>query len=286
MADASVDGVASPTPSVPLDALSEWGFTGRLFPSGDITHTVFEKGAGKPVLVMHELPGLAMPAVNFGLRLSDAGFNVHLPHLFGEILKHDTRGNYRKLCISREFGRLQAGVSSPITMWLRALVDEIAARTGRERIGAIGMCLTGAFAIPLVLNPRVRAAIAAEPAIPFSLSYEIAGIGRGEWMRQLNVSDAELAQSAQRAKSDSVPMLGMRFRADRLCPAERLARMHEAYGEQLQVEEYSFPSRVREIFDPPHAVLTEEYDKAPDAPAAHPAKQAFSLVVDFLNRHL
>ncbi len=272
--------------SDPAARLAAAGFAARTFKFEDISHTVFQKGNGKPVLVMHELPGLAEPAVNFADRLVAAGFQVHLPHLFGKLLEHDSLGNTRRLCVSREFARLKVGEHSPITSWLSELLSEIGARAGTSRVGAIGMCVTGAFVIPLIMNPVLRAAVAAQPAVPFSLPYLLTGLGRGDWMQQLNVSDADLENSVVRATEYKIPLLAVRFRADRVCPGERVARLTEAYSAQIQVEEYPFPSWVRAIFSPPHALLTEEYDKAKDARPTHPTREALALVCQFLRDHL
>jgi dienelactone hydrolase len=61
------------------------------------------------------------------------------------------------VCVSEEFakleaGVLQAGVPRPIVDWLRALAAHVSGLHGGAKVGAIGMCLTGAFAIPLILE--------------------------------------------------------------------------------------------------------------------------------------
>jgi dienelactone hydrolase len=91
------------------------------------------------------LPGLGRSIVRFARRLELRGFQVHLPHLFGEIGKRQACKNYRALCTSLEFGKLAAGVSAPITRWLRALANDISEQNSGARVGAIGMCVTGAF---------------------------------------------------------------------------------------------------------------------------------------------
>ena len=42
------------------------------------------------------------------------------------------------------------------------------------------MCLTGAFAIPLILERCVVAPVAARPGVPFSAAFLAVGIGRGQ----------------------------------------------------------------------------------------------------------
>jgi dienelactone hydrolase len=135
------------------------------------THAIYVIGGGAPVIVMHELPGIGKAIVDFSRRLVDEGFQVHLPHLFGILGKKQAIRNYRQLCVSAEFGRLAAGVSAPITCWLRCLAERISRENHHCKVGAIGMCLTGGFAIPLAIDPWVAAAVVAQPAIPLSLLY-------------------------------------------------------------------------------------------------------------------
>jgi dienelactone hydrolase len=257
------------------------GFHEFAFAAGDITHRVFATGDGPPVIVMHELPGLSPAAIRFGRRLNAAGFTVYLPLLFGEPGQDDWRASYRMLCVSQEFARLAAGVSGPIVDWLRALANDVSARHGNAKIGVIGMCLTGAFAISLILERCVAAPVAAQPGVPFSALYRAVGLGRGPWMSQLNIADRDLHDAARRADSDGVSLLAARFEKDRICPAERLDRLAAVFGSRLIRHELAGGS----AFDPPHATLTVEFEKAPDNPS-EPTHQFFSTVVSFLSSHL
>ena len=146
------------------------------------------------------------------------------------------------------------------------------------------MCLTGAFVIPLIIDPGVVAAVVSQPAIPYSLSYRATGLGGGDWMRRLNISDEQLQAAQQVAARDNKSLLLQRFADDRLCPRERLDRLAEVFGAQAQRVEYPEPSALRRAFNPPHALLTEEYDRAgPDNPAT---RNALHRVLAFLHRHL
>ncbi len=257
------------------------GFAEFAFAHEGIRHRVFFLGDGPPVLVTHELPGLSPAALRFGRRLAAAGFRVYLPLLFGEPAQDDWRGSLRHLCISREFANLAAGVSAPIVDWLRALATDVSARHGGAPVGAIGMCLTGAFVIPLILEPCVVAPVAAQPGSPFSQSFRAVGIGRGPWMRQLNISDHDLDAAAGRASADGVSLMAVRFEKDRICPAERLDRLEGAFGSRMLRRELPGGS----IFRPPHATLTSEYERAPDRPT-EPTRVLFAEVVEFLSARL
>jgi dienelactone hydrolase len=263
------------------------GFTSFDHTRDGMTHRVYVTGAAEaaPVLVMHEMPGFAEPAVDFARRLSAEGFQVALPHLFGDFMKRDPLRYYRQLCVSREFANLAAGVSAPITVWLRSLTKRLSTKHQGARVGAIGMCLTGAFVLPLVLDPWVTAPVAAQPAIPFSLTYRLTGLGKGAWASQLNVHDDELRGAGERLRRDGLHLLALRFRDDRISVAEKIDRLRAACGDRLDAHEYPSPAR-RKPFDPPHAILTEEYLRARDVGPSHPTRQAFAHVVAFLREQL
>ena len=257
------------------------GFDEITFAHRDVTHRVFCIGNGPPVLVMHELPGLTPAALRLGRRLAARDFRVYLPLLFGEPAQDDWRSSYRALCVSREFANLQAGVSAPVVDWLRAFAAELGVRHEHSKVGAIGMCLTGAFVIPLILEPCVTAPVAAQPGAPFSAVFRAIGIGRGPWMSQLNVSEDDVMKAAARAQRDDVAILAARFEKDRICPAERLDRLASTFGARLIRRELPGGS----FLQPPHATLTTEYERAPDDPD-QPTHKWFEEVVGFLKQRL
>jgi len=192
----------------------------------------------------------------------------------------------RRLCVSAEFARLESGVSAPIADWLRALAREIAARADSPRIGVIGMCLTGAFVIPLVIEPCVAGAVASQPAVPYRTSYWLLGIGGGDWMSQLNVSDADLAEAAQCARAHAKRIVVQRFEDDRLCPHARVARIKAEFGDRAQLFEYAEARVLRRFVLPPHALLTAEYDRVDTSDEGHSTRVAFRRVVAFLKEVL
>jgi dienelactone hydrolase len=131
-----------PDGSSPGTAPIRGGVIGRFdqfsFASGRLVHPVYYAGdlQAPPILLLPEIAGFSPALERFAERLIDTN--------------------------------LRAGVSSPITTWLRALSAHISKYSGGASIGAIGMCLTGAFAIPLVIDPQVAAAVAAQPSVPLS----------------------------------------------------------------------------------------------------------------------
>src|SRR5262245_42608161 len=125
------------------------GYRSFEFGHDGATKTVYRRGAGPGVVIVHEVPGITPPVEAFANRVADAGFTVFIPHLFGTPGKPLSvgyaLGQMARACISREFHVLASGRSSPITIWLRALCRHAHAECGGRGIGAIGMCLTGNF---------------------------------------------------------------------------------------------------------------------------------------------
>ena len=148
------------------------------------------------------------------------------------------------------------------------------------------MCLTGGFAISLVLESCVKAAVASQPAIPLKLWYIGTGFGAGPWMRALNVSSIELDQARKRLVEGESQVLAFRFRADRVCPGERFNFLRQTFPFGLETHEIGADTWWERNIARPHAVLTEEYDKAPNAEADHLTRWALDRVVSFLSQHL
>ncbi|MEJ1963283.1 MAG: hypothetical protein WDO56_17690 [Gammaproteobacteria bacterium] len=134
------------------------------------------------------------------------------------------------------------GVAAPIASWLRALAAHVSEHNGGGRIGALGMCLTGAFAIPLVIDPRVAAAVAAQPAAPLSLLHAAFGLRVSErQLSALNVSDESIAEARMRLGSGEAHLLALRCRADRICPRDKIERFEREFPVGLEVREYGKP---------------------------------------------
>ena len=85
-----------------------------------------------------------------------------LPHLFGDPGAPASTGQIIKaiaqVCVSREFTKLRAGVASPVTDWLRSLARSLHAELGGPGVGALGMCLTGGFALAMMVDDCGRRA--------------------------------------------------------------------------------------------------------------------------------
>jgi len=264
------------------------GFEQFFFASGPLAHPVYYAGEPQapPVLLLPEIAGFSPGLILFAERLIDARFRIFVPWLFGPLGVRAPLRNGIRLCVSREFAHLRAGASSPITAWLRALTAHISQHSGGTRLGAIGMCLTGAFAIPLVIDPQVVAAVAAQPAVPLSPLFVALGIGRERKLSQLNVSDGEISLARARLEVGQAHLLTVRCRSDRICPRAKIERLRREFPVGLEIREYAEASDRNRLGERPHATFTKEYRLAPDAPAEHYSRQAFTDLIAFLDRHL
>ncbi|BBU30269.1 putative dienelactone hydrolase [Burkholderia sp. THE68] len=280
---------ATPAMAYPDQRMQNLGFSSYRFSDGAYEHLVYVKGAGPDVVVLHELPGFDDHTVNFIDRLSKEGFRIHAPHLYGTMLWTDTFVNFGQLCISREFGYLKANQSAPVCDWLRGLARSISEESANARIGVIGMCLTGAFVIPMIIEPGVRAGVISQPAIPLPLKYAAFRRGAGEWMQQVNVSDADFSAATKRCARDKVPILVQRFKNDQISFPDRNWRIKQAFGDNAELYEYENPRLMESPRDFPHALLTKEYDTATfegGKESENSTRVALARVVRFLKQNL
>ena len=226
------------------------GFFEETFTADDRSITLFRKGDGPAVILLHELPGLTHDTVEFAEWIADRGFHVVMPLLFGRPLQHPVLGllKFPILCIRREFNNFAAGKSSPITVLLRALCRKLHAEHGGPGVGAIGMCYTGGFVFAMMVEAALLAPVAAQPSLPLFQS------------KALDVEQEQLAIASNR--TDTMSLLGLRFEEDFRCRAARFERLEAS----LQGAPGSATQRFLSIVVPGkgHATLTTDYQTALD----------------------
>jgi dienelactone hydrolase len=213
---------------------------------------VFRKGEGPAVLVMHEVPGISAEVARFARKVADKGFTVFMPRLFGPVGVKTTELNrmaaLARLCVSREFHVLAENRSSPIADWLRALARHAMDQVGGRGVGAVGMCVTGNFALTLTLDPWVVAPVMAHPSFPLPITPAKAAA--------VHVTPETLANARRRIKDEGLKVLGVRFNGDVLfCRAARFQTLHRELGEGFEAVEVP-GSSAASFAEPPHSVLT------------------------------
>ncbi len=254
------------------------GFDEGSFTHDGVTRAVFRRGSGPGVVIMHEMPGITPPVARFARTVADAGFTVVMPWLFGTPGKPLSiaynAGQLLRACVGREFSVLAAREASPITDWLRALCREVHAELGGKGVGAIGMCITGNFALALMVDEAVMAPVLSQPSLPLPLTRA---------MREgLHVGDEALATIKRRA-ADGVGVLGLRFTGDVLCPGERFGRLRAELGDAFEgIEIDSGPRNPHGIKRTAHSVVTNDLVDE----AGHPTRIALDRVLSFFAERL
>ena len=218
------------------------GFERFDFADGALTKPVYRRGTGPAVVLMHELPGMSPSCVDMGRRLADAGYTVYMPLLFGE--PNGFYGSKPLLwpCVWKEFGFLSGRRERPITGWLRALSRRALTERPGKGVGAIGMCMTGGFALALMMDEFLIAPVLSQPSPPV-LPWKSADHG---------LMDEEWDNACRRSEKENIPILGFRFTGDFLCQEPRFATLKEGFGERF---------RPVEVEGKGHSVFTYHFDK-------------------------
>jgi dienelactone hydrolase len=254
-----------------LDALSE--YTPFEFNDGRWTRTVYRRGKGPAVIIIHEIPGLHPLVVRFADHVAAAGMTVFLPSLFGTPGKPATMGYaygemLKAICIRREFTVWATDRSSPIVDWLRALARMAHKECGGRGVGAVGMCFTGNFALAMMTEPAVVAPVLSQPSMPLPLGEKRAA--------SMQVSDGEIACAKRRFADENLSMIGLRFFGDRVVPDARFDTYKKTFGDKFEAIELQ-PEDAAPAPMPPHSVLTIHLDDR----AGTPTKRAEERVIAF-----
>jgi dienelactone hydrolase len=243
------------------------------------TKPVLTLGASGPaIIVVHEIYGFSPTLARLCRWLSDAGFRVYAPILFGtpdasnkEVINPLC---IARLCISREFNMLAANRSSPVTDWLKQLARQAHSECDGKGVGAIGLCLTGGFALSMAVEPVVRAPVMSEPSLPLLTP------------AALDISTSELDVVKKRAATGDFSVRGYRFEGDTFCRPERFATLRREVGDAFVATELpdacGNPEGRKAQGKPPHGVLTADLiDKD-----GEPTRRAVDELIAFFHQKL
>jgi dienelactone hydrolase len=254
------------------------GFTPEWVSAEGATRRVWRAGAGPAVVIMPEVPGMTPEVMRFARRVAERGFSVWVTEVYGVPGEPrtvcSTLRTLGQVCVSREFTLLARGQSSPITAWLRAVCRLAHAACGGPGVGAIGMCMTGNFALSLMLEEAVVAPVLSQPSLPLPASRAHTS--------ELGISAAELAVVKRRA-AEGVGVLGLRFTHDALVPAARFRRLRGELGAGFEgIEINSGPGNPHGIPRLAHSVVTNDLVDA----EGHPTRAALDRVLGFFEERL
>jgi dienelactone hydrolase len=255
------------------------GFTRSQFTAEGKTRDIYKIGSGPAVIVIAEIPGITPKVAAFGRRVAENGCTAVLPHLFGEPAAEPTAANALKVaahvCISKEFSTLARNKTSPVTSWLRALASAQHKECGGPGVGAVGMCLTGGFALAMMIDDIMLAPVLSQPSLPFTL-----GQARKS---DVGISPADLKRVKQRCADEDICVLGLRFTGDKVSPPERFQRLRDELGDKfVAVEIDSSKDNPDGYKQTAHSVLTEDLkDEAGTA-----TRQALDQVLELFRAKL
>ena len=239
---------------------------------------VWRGGSGPAIVVMHDVPGLHPGVVDLARRLVAAGFTAYLPSLFGTPGRPYGRGmvgQVARACVSREFTTFALGRTSPIVGYLRRLARHAHEQCGGPGVGAVGMCLTGGFALAMAVDERMLAPVLSQPALPFPISQR--------HRADIGLSSEDLATLRGRAVRDELCVLGLRFTEDPNSPPERFDTLRRELGDSfLAVEIDSSRGNPHGIPSRAHSVLTQDLVDRP----GHPTRVALDQVIEFYRERL
>lgn len=254
------------------------GFEKRNLTFLGVTRPVWVAGDGPAVVVMHEVPGLHPAVVAFARKVVGDGFTVYMPSLFGvpgkEVGLRYTARSIGRACIAKEFTVWGSGGNSTITDWCRALARHAHHDCGGVGVGAVGMCLTGGFALGMMVDEVMMAPVLSQPSLPFAVT--------PTQRRDLGIDGDTLARVKARA-AEGVCLMGLRFTGDRLVPAERFQRLRDELGDRfISVEIDSSWNNPNGIPLTAHSVLATHYVDQP----GHPTHEAMLRVLAFFREKL
>ncbi|GAC1610491.1 MAG: dienelactone hydrolase family protein [Mycobacteriales bacterium] len=124
--------------------------------------------------MVREIPSITPNVLAFADDVVDAGCTVVLPLRLGipggaDTVQSVTRSIARH-CVAQKFETWRTGRTSAVTEWVRALAADLHTELGGPGGGALGRCFSGGFALAMMPEGHVDAAVLSQPSLPFTLS--------------------------------------------------------------------------------------------------------------------
>jgi dienelactone hydrolase len=269
----------------------DWdAYTRRPFAYGGIRHDVLRGGDHGPVVVLlHEIPTLSWRTILLADHVRAAGFRIVMPLLIGGVRRKPSNPVTQSLaiaeagvrlvqsCVSWQFNALAQRKTSPITTWLIELARRESASAGGGKVGVIGMCFSGGFALATAIDPVVGVAVASQPAMPYAWSVLGRIPGQAE---SVGMDDEHWQRLLDRRAADDICFRTLRFQNDVKSPAARVARIKRELAPDETFD--SIPSRDKGA----HSVLTDATEIPKDPTTEARIREALDSVIATLKDRL
>lgn len=228
---------------------------------------LFVRGEGPPLILLHELPGLAEKTFELGDYFVKAGFKVILPLLFGKPGDDNVWLGIAQVCIRQELRDLWLGKDTKIVHLIQELASRESKAANNAGVGVVGMCLTGNMVLALLLHdlgthPAITAPVLAQPSSRYSAP-ALAAVSRGQ-----------IAQ----------PILALRFEKDWICSRCSFKKLEDAFGACPAANRQYL--KVRELKGNKHSTLTYHYNSSSVDARTDEKIDARKEVVSFLRQQI
>lgn len=235
---------------------------------GSIERQLYVSSTGTvPLVVLHELPGMSPSFISYCVSMVGKGYKIYMPLLFmTPNTQLETLQSMAHLCVTKEFRELFCAEGEdkharPFTAWMLHLIAEVREQHPEEKIGVIGMCLTGGFALAAIADPGVHASVACQPSMPFFHHFST-----------LALSASERDMALKRARSLPKPCAkGYRYAADCISGERHMKAAEELFGDAFE--------RHLDLAGQGHSTLTQGQGNEPN-------KEVIEDVLAFLDKRL
>lgn len=182
------------------------------------THSLYSKGSGPAVFVLHELPGLYRADIDLARRVAKCGFTAYVPLFFG---KPDECHPVRNVILKPLDPVSEFSFWLPHTpaaaRWLEPQLAYAHSKSGGKGVAIMGMCLTGSLPLAVISSPLVKAVVLCQPTNPFLFPSLV----------DLSKADRDKLTTV------STQVLGFHFSQDHLSPEARWNTLRKLLSDRL-----------------------------------------------------
>jgi dienelactone hydrolase len=136
------------------------------------------------------------------------------------------------------------------------------------------MCFTGGVALAMAADDRILAPVLSQPSMPMALT--------SKQKCNIDISRGDLDTVKRRCDQDGLQVLGLRFKSDRLVPAERFEFLRRELGDAFVAVELEDADANPAGAMKPHSVLTEHLIDEPGTAT----RAALDQVLDLFRERL